>query len=100
MPVEKARILVIDDEKVIRDSCNRIFSSEGYEVRSAENGDRGLELFREFHPDLVLVDLKMPGKSGTEVLKDREGRAKCSQDRNHRICYGSICSRVNEKGCL
>jgi two-component system sensor histidine kinase/response regulator len=72
MAIKRARILVIDDEKVIRDSCTRIFSSEGYEVRSAENGDRGLELFREFHPDLVLVDLKMPGKSGTEVLKDIE----------------------------
>ncbi len=72
MTVERARILVIDDEKVIRDSCTRILSSEGYEVRSAENGDEGLELFREFHPDLVLVDLKMPGKSGTEVLKEIE----------------------------
>jgi two-component system sensor histidine kinase/response regulator len=69
MRVERPRILVIDDEKVIRDSCNRILSPEGYEVTSAENGDQGLELFREFHPDLVLVDLKMPGKSGTEVLE-------------------------------
>jgi two-component system sensor histidine kinase/response regulator len=72
MSLQKPRILVIDDERIIRDSCTRILSSEGYEVRSAANGVRGLELFGEFRPDLVLVDLKMPGKSGMEVLEEIE----------------------------
>lgn len=72
MSVERARILVIDDEKVIRDSCTRILTTEGNIVRSAENGDIGLKIFKEFHPDLVLVDLKMPGKSGMEVLEEIE----------------------------
>jgi len=72
MSGERARILVIDDEKVIRDSCTRILIPEGNIVKSAENGDTGLTLFREFHPDLVLVDLKMPGKSGMDVLEEIE----------------------------
>ncbi|UCE34336.1 MAG: response regulator [Deltaproteobacteria bacterium] len=69
---EKARILVIDDEKVILDSCTRILTEEGYAVKTAANGEIGIRLFHEFHPDLVLVDLKMPGKSGLEVLAEIE----------------------------
>ncbi|MBE9574217.1 MAG: response regulator [Proteobacteria bacterium] len=72
MSGERARILVVDDEKVIRDSCTRILTTEGHIIKSAENGNIGLEVFREFHPDLVLVDLKMPGKSGMDVLEEIE----------------------------
>ncbi len=72
MSVDKARILVIDDEKVIRDSCKRILIAEGHIVKSAEDGDIGLRLFKEFRPDLVLVDLKMPGMSGMAVLEEIE----------------------------
>ena len=72
MTVEKARILVIDDEKVILDSCTRILTAEGHSIRTAENGETGIKVFNEFHPDLVLVDLKMPGKSGLEVLAEIE----------------------------
>jgi len=70
VPFERARILVIDDEEVVRKSCFRILAEEGKIVETAENGDIGLKLFREFHPDLVLVDLKMPGKNGMEVLEE------------------------------
>lgn len=72
MLVDRARILVIDDEKVIRDSCARILIPEGNIVKSAENGEIGLKLFKEFNPDLVLVDLKMPGKSGIDILEEIE----------------------------
>ena len=72
MLFEKVCILVIDDEEVIRDSCTQALVKEGHIVKSAENGDLGLKLFRELQPDLVLVDLKMPGKSGMEVLEEIE----------------------------
>lgn len=72
MPVVRARILVIDDEEVIRNFFTRFLTTEGHVVKSAENADIGLKLFKEFHPDLVLVDLKMPGKSGIEVLSEIE----------------------------
>lgn len=72
MLVERSRVLVIDDEEVIRDSCTQALVKEGHIVKCAENGGLGLELYRAFHPDLVLIDLKMPGKSGMEVLEEIE----------------------------
>jgi signal transduction histidine kinase len=63
-------ILIIDDEEVLRDGCQQALSERGYVTATAENGDRGLQLIRELNPDLVLIDLKMPGKSGLEVLQE------------------------------
>jgi two-component system sensor histidine kinase/response regulator len=63
-------ILVIDDEESIRDSCSQIITKEGHRVETAKDGTEGLEKIRTFHPDLVLVDLKMPGKSGMDVLEE------------------------------
>ncbi len=64
-----SKILVIDDEEIVRESCLRILNSPEYIVKTAPNGEIGLELLEGFHPDLVLVDLKMPGMSGFEVLE-------------------------------
>ena len=67
--VEKATILVIDDEKAMRDSCCQVLTKEGYQAETAVDGDTGLQKIRELKPDLVLVDLKMPGMSGMELLE-------------------------------
>jgi len=67
--VEKAAILVIDDEKAMRDSCCQVLTKEGYQAETAVDGDTGLQKIRELKPDLVLVDLKMPGMSGMELLE-------------------------------
>ncbi len=66
---DKARILIIDDEEVVLDSCTQILKRGDYQVATASNGDLGLKLLNEFHPDLVYVDLKMPGISGLEVIE-------------------------------
>ena len=66
---EKAKILIIDDEEVVRDSCTRMLRGGDYDVATAPDGTAGLELARGFQPDLVFVDLKMPGISGFEVLE-------------------------------
>ena len=63
------KILIIDDEGVVLDSCTQILKDEPHEVAVASDGNRGLELVEEFRPDLVFVDLKMPGISGFEVLE-------------------------------
>jgi len=63
------RILIIDDEEIVIESCVAILAGEPYEIRTATDGSKGLALLREFHPDLVVVDLKMPGLSGLEVLE-------------------------------
>lgn len=63
------KILIIDDEEVVLDSCTLILEGTGYPIATATNGTQGLELVQEFQPDLVFVDLKMPGISGFEVLE-------------------------------
>ena len=66
---EKPIILVIDDEEAMRDSCSQILVKDGFRAETAENGQIGLEKARELKPALALIDLKMPGLSGFEVLE-------------------------------
>jgi len=66
----KPRVLVVDDEKRIRDACTRMLADEGCEVQSADNGALGLEMIQQSHFDIVLLDLMMPGLSGIDVLTD------------------------------
>ncbi len=63
------KILIIDDEEVVLDSCAQILKGTPYQLATARDGTSGLALLQEFHPDLVFVDLKMPGISGFEVLE-------------------------------
>jgi len=63
------QILIIDDEDVVLDSCSLILDGSGYPLATAGNGVLGLQRVQELHPDLVFVDLKMPGMSGFEVLE-------------------------------
>ncbi len=65
----KSKILLIDDEEVVLDSCAQILAGGPYEIATASDGTAGLRLAEEFQPDLVFVDLKMPGISGFEVLE-------------------------------
>lgn len=67
--MEKGTILIIDDEEVMRDGCRQILSKEGYRTETAEDGITGLSKMRELRPDAVLIDLKMPGISGMEILE-------------------------------
>jgi two-component system nitrogen regulation response regulator NtrX len=64
----KSRILVIDDEAAIRDSLKMTLEYEGYEFLGAATGQEGLALLEREGPDLVLLDVKMPGMDGLEVL--------------------------------
>lgn len=62
-------IMLIDDEEVVLDSCLAILEDSEHEVSTASSGSIGLDRARERVPDLVFVDLKMPGMSGLEVLE-------------------------------
>src|SRR6476646_9457233 len=65
----KSRILVIDDESAIRDSLKMTLEYENYEFIGAATGQEGLALAERESPDLVLLDVKMPGMDGIEVLE-------------------------------
>ena len=66
---DRYKIIIIDDEEVVLDSCAQILEDSDYQLATAMNGSLGLKLLHEFRPDLVFVDLKMPGISGLEVLE-------------------------------
>jgi DNA-binding NtrC family response regulator len=62
------RLLVIDDEKNIREGLAEFLNGDGYDVVCAENGEEGWELFNNGDIDLVITDLKMPGLTGEELM--------------------------------
>ncbi|MFP5222469.1 MAG: EAL domain-containing protein [Acidobacteriota bacterium] len=63
-----ATVLTIDDEDVIRRSFQAYLEDSGFKVLQAQNGRVGLDVFREHHPDIILVDLRMPEMDGLAVL--------------------------------
>ncbi len=64
------KVLIIEDYYALADIESLLCTMEGYEVRVAKSGDDGLAAFVEFRPDLVLLDLMLPGDiSGTQVLQ-------------------------------
>jgi PAS domain S-box-containing protein len=65
----KARILVIDDEEFVRSILSRTLTQVNHQVTLAENGEKGIQLFKEREFDIVLTDLGMPGMSGWEVCR-------------------------------
>jgi DNA-binding NtrC family response regulator len=65
---EKANILIIDDDETILDSCTQVLLKAGYSVKGARDGEEGLKLFKSESFHMVLLDLKLPGSDGIEVL--------------------------------
>ena len=63
------KVLVIEDEPNIRTLTDLLLKRLGYEVLLSDNGWKGLELYRREHPDVIVLDLIMPGMDGIEVLR-------------------------------
>jgi len=66
---EKANLLIVDDELIVRDSLSKWFREEGYEVEVAESANEALTQLARHHYDLALVDIKMPGTDGIELQR-------------------------------
>jgi len=68
----KKKICIVDDDPNLREIYMMKFHQEGFDVSLAINGEEGMKSIREKKPDIILLDLQMPVKSGVEVLKELE----------------------------
>ena len=70
MSNSKSIILVVDDQPGIRRLLMEVLTEEGYNVHTAANGYEGMQKAKELNPDLILMDMKMPGMDGIETLRE------------------------------
>jgi signal transduction histidine kinase/DNA-binding response OmpR family regulator len=75
----KPRILMVDDDEEIRHVIGELLSFSGYEVTGAASGQQGLELAAKLKPDLILLDIMMPGMDGWTVLKKLQANGKLAE---------------------
>jgi|UniRef100_A0A7C4ETZ6 two-component system response regulator CpxR len=68
------KVLLVDDEQEFVETLGERLETRGFKVETALNGDEGLEKVREFQPDVVILDVLMPGKDGIETLKEMKAR--------------------------
>jgi len=64
------RLLVVDDEPSMREFLEIMLSNENYEVKVASSGEEGLKVYHKYSPDLILTDVKMPGMSGLDLIRE------------------------------
>jgi CheY-like chemotaxis protein len=69
----KRRILVVDDDRDILESTALVLRTEGYDVLTVDSGGSVIDVVRRGRPDLVLLDMRMPGMSGAEVCASLKG---------------------------
>ena len=84
-----ARLMVVDDEKGIREALVQVFEYDGHQVRAAEDGPDALLTAESFHPDVIFLDVKMPGMDGLDVLA-----------RLHTECPGALVVMISGHGTL
>ena len=77
-----SKILVIDDDRSIRETLDLYLTEEGYEVVTAATGTEGLNRFVETSPDVVILDIRLPDVDGFTVLEDLRLRCRVSDSRS------------------
>ena len=71
----RGRILVVDDDAALAEMLGIVLRQEGFESRVCATGDRAIADFRDYRPDLVLLDLMLPGKDGIDVCREIRGES-------------------------
>jgi two-component system response regulator AtoC len=92
--MKKVKILVVDDEAIVRESLSDWLKDVGYQVFTAENGHKALEVIENEKPSIMIADLVMPGMDGIELMK----RAKAQEPKIEVIiitAYASIPTAIN-----
>ena len=91
---EGASVLLVDDDEVFRRILAKAFTRRGFEVRTAGDYDQAMAMAREDSPELAVIDMRMPGRSGLELLRDLR-----ELDPTTRVVvltgYGSIATAVD-----
>ncbi|NCC83184.1 MAG: response regulator transcription factor [Clostridia bacterium] len=64
------KVLVVDDDRNINELISLYFTKEGYEVESVQNGSHAIPVFHRFNPDLILLDLMLPGMDGYDICRE------------------------------
>ncbi|HTT57058.1 MAG TPA: response regulator [Opitutaceae bacterium] len=77
-PAPKGRVLIIDDDEAVHAVLTNMLTREGYSTRDARDGKEGLRLAREYHPDIVILDILMPGMDGWTVLSQLKAIPECA----------------------
>jgi two-component system, cell cycle response regulator DivK len=72
-PNARKRVLVVEDNPLNMRLFSAMIAAEGYEVLEADSGQRGLDLAQQEHPDLIIMDIQLPGLSGLDVIQSLKG---------------------------
>jgi two-component system response regulator MtrA len=70
VPGTRGRVLVVDDDAALAEMLGIVLRTEGFDSRVCPSGDKALAAFRDYRPDVVLLDLMLPGKDGIDVCKE------------------------------
>lgn len=88
------RIMIVDDNEEIVELTKELLCDEKYEVETATDGEECLEKVEEFKPDLILLDIAMPGMDGWKVIEEMERRGVCEKTK---IAVFSLLPLIKEK---
>ena len=93
--------LIIDDEELTLRTISRGFRQDGFEVFTALSGEEGLKIFHDENPDLILLDIVLPGIDGVEVLRQiKRSEPDRDRDDDERLPSGGARRRSHEAGSL
>jgi DNA-binding response OmpR family regulator len=76
--MEQIRVLIVDDELFVGELLKEYLSIKGYEAEAVSNGEDALSVSQQFRPHIVILDIRMPGMSGMEVLKSIKAKNKAT----------------------